>query len=508
MALTTDEGSGEPTAFNFKLVPTHTPEQLLANVRHALTLGLPEVKQCAAHDEIMSIAGGGPSLQDTYKDLTGFVAAVNGSLPYLLEKGVTPQMCGVCDPSEHMVDIVEAKEGVAYFLASCVHPKVFDKLIAANCTVYLWHLHPIEGLDALLSEYYPDGWVQIPGGCTMGTRWLTLGYHLGFRKFHIHGLDSSFRDKSSHAYPDKQDDKEWITFDGFKTRVNFIGQVVDFIGLMENGLSQDVEPIEIKMFGDGLLQWRYRKWLEAVAKEEKWSGPAAKTKLHVCCVRGGTHFPSCYVNILYDSVMRNLPADCNVDFTVFTDQPDKLDAGIIVRPLPEALPGWWCKMGLFMDGLFPRGDRILYFDLGCVITGPLDELAAYSGPFTTLRDFYRPTGLQNSVMAWEADAENDIWLKYVDAGKPTQFSFNSGEGDHVFIESIRPETKRLQRLFPGMFASYKADRLENNPPAKASVVIFHGKPKPIDVIDGWVPEVWNVLNGPYYVPRHAYGSGV
>jgi hypothetical protein len=43
-----------------------------------------------------------------------------------------------------------------------------------------------------------------------------------------------------------------------------------------------------------------------------------------------------------------------------------------------------------------------------------------------------------------------------------------------------------------MFASYKADRLERIPPADASVVIFHGKPKPIDVLTGWVPEVWKV----------------
>lgn len=251
----------EPTPFNFALVPTHKPEQLLDNVRYAMTLGLPEVKQCAAHDQILSIAGGGPSLEDTWQDLTGFVAAVNGSLAYLIEKGVTPQMCGVCDPSEHMADIVKAVPGVTYFVASCVHPKVFDKLIAAGCTVYLWHLHPIDGLDELLGQYYPDGWVQIPGGCTMGTRWLTLGYHLGFRKIHVHGLDSSFR-KTSHAYPDHQDVKEWVGFDGFQTRINFLGQVVDFIGLMEDGRKSDVEPIEIKMFGEGLLQKRYAHWLK------------------------------------------------------------------------------------------------------------------------------------------------------------------------------------------------------------------------------------------------------
>ena len=277
-------GVGSPTPFNFTLVPTHKPEQLIAHVRHAMTLGLPEIKQCAAHNEILSVAGGGPSIEDTWGELTGYVAAVNGSLSYLLGKGVTPQMCGVCDPSERMADVVEAVPGVAYFLASCVHPRLFDKLIAAGCTVYLWHLHPIDGLDALLSEYYPDGWVQIPGGCTMGLRWVTLGYHLGFRKFHLHGLDSSFRDKSSHAYPDHQDQKEWIGFDGYQTRINFLGQVMDFIGLMDDRLGHDVEPMDIKMFGDGLLQWRYRKWLEEnPALGFKW--PAAD-KLGQCYTPG------------------------------------------------------------------------------------------------------------------------------------------------------------------------------------------------------------------------------
>ena len=252
----------EPTPFNFALVPAHTPEQLLDNVRHAMTLGLSEVKPCAAHDGILSVAGGGPSLEDTYKELTGCIAAVNGTLGYLEAKGVQANICGVCDPSEHMAERVEAIPDVTYFIASCCHPALFDKLLKAGCKVYLWHLHPIDGLDGLLNEYYPDGWIQVPGGCTMGTRWLTLGYFLGFRKFHLHGLDSSFRDKSTHAYPDAQDDKEWITFDGFKTRMNFLAQAVDFVKLIEDSRKPEVEPIEIKMFGDGLLQWRHQKWLE------------------------------------------------------------------------------------------------------------------------------------------------------------------------------------------------------------------------------------------------------
>jgi FkbM family methyltransferase len=264
VALDALERGGEPSPFHFALIPKHTPEQLLANVRYALSLGLPDFKRVLTpHDHILSVAGGGPSLEDTYSELTGYVVAVNETLRYLLEKGVTPQACGVCDPNERMADLVVADPKVTYFIASCCHPKLFDKLIAAKCRIFLWQLQPIDGLDAVLQEHYGDDWPQqILGGPTMGTRWLTLGYHLGFRKFNFHGLDSSFRGKASHAYPDHQDTKDWINFDGYDTRINFVAQAQAFIDLMEDARFPDVDPIEVKLFGEGLLQTRYAHWLK------------------------------------------------------------------------------------------------------------------------------------------------------------------------------------------------------------------------------------------------------
>lgn len=256
-------GEGEqPSPFNFALIPAHKPEFYLENVRYALSLNLPQAMPCQPHDGILSIAGGGPSLADTYQDLTGYVAAINGSLAYLLSKGVKPHMCGVCDPTEKIADMIEAEEGVTYFIASCAHRKVFDKLLGTGCDVRLFHVREVPGIEPLLAKHYGDQYETIPGGCTMGLRWISLGYYTGFRKFHLHGMDSSFRDKSSHAYPDHQDTKEWLYFDGFPTRVNFIGQVVDFINIMDESRKPGNEPIEVMTFGDGLLQTRYARWLE------------------------------------------------------------------------------------------------------------------------------------------------------------------------------------------------------------------------------------------------------
>lgn len=248
--------------FGFTLVPVHKPAELQDNIRSSVARGLPVARMCSPSTDTLSIIGGGPSLADTYKDLTGYVAAMNGSLAFLLDKGIVPHMCGVCDPSPHMADIIVAHPDVLYFLASSVHPTVYDKLLDAGCRVVRWNMTGIPGGDELYKAIDRDSMI-VPGGSTMGLRWLTLGYTMGFRRFDLHGMDSSFRGKSSHAYPDHQDGKEWLTFEGYPTRVNFIGQVADFLGTLERLKDEDIEPVQIRVFGDGLLQSKFLKWKDA-----------------------------------------------------------------------------------------------------------------------------------------------------------------------------------------------------------------------------------------------------
>jgi uncharacterized Rossmann fold enzyme len=208
--------------------------------------------------------------------------------------------------------------------------------------------------------------------------------------------------------------------------------------------------------------------------------------LRVVCIRAGTAFGPEYVDILFDSVRRNLADGIEAEFVCFTDQTDSLAAGITSRPLPADLPGWWSKLALFRPGLFPEGDRILYFDLGNLITGRLDEVAAYDGSFAILRDFYRPEGLQSAVMAWRAGYCGVIWDDYCQSGCPTDYP----GGDQAWVERTQlGRAVLLQDAFPGLFVSYKQI---NGPPEKASVVKFHGRPRPHEVTTGWVPEVWKV----------------
>jgi hypothetical protein len=222
-------------------------EQYAENIRSAMGRGLPEIGPKHPHEHVMSIAAGGPSLADTWQELHGVTCAVNGSLSFLLEKDVTPWGCGIMDPRPHMAEIIERHPDVFYFVASTCHPALFDKLHGLN--VGLWHPLGMGGIE----EIAKGAAHFIGGGTTMGLRWFNIGYFLGFREFHAHGLDSSFRDSGTHAYPDHTDGAGHQEMFGYRTRQNFVQQISDWVEMKAMFAGLEDQP-RIKLYGDGLLQ--------------------------------------------------------------------------------------------------------------------------------------------------------------------------------------------------------------------------------------------------------------
>lgn len=213
--------------------------------------------------------------------------------------------------------------------------------------------------------------------------------------------------------------------------------------------------------------------------------------LNVACVKVGTRYGADYVNTLFDMVRRNLPAGHAGRFVCFTDDAAGLDPAIQVRSVPKELAtrGWWAKLYLFSEDAFPKGERVLYFDLDTAITGPLDAIAAYKGDFAILRDVYRMGGLQSSAMAWKAGFLTRVYKSWLIAGSPDWEG-----GDQAWIERAIDAPDILQDLFPGRFRSYKVE-CRASIPSGTSVVFFHGKPRPHEVTSGWVPEVWKIGGG-------------
>lgn len=215
--------------------------------------------------------------------------------------------------------------------------------------------------------------------------------------------------------------------------------------------------------------------------------------LNICCVCvNAEHYMDGHaveaVEILYSMVRRNLAGGSRGRFIVFTDNPSLFAdmAGVQTRQLPAGMNGWFNKLWLFSPEAFKDGERVLYFDLDTAITGSLDEIANYKGPFAILRDVYRPGGLQSSVMAWEAGVGSSLWMNWDNAGRP-----ELAGGDQAWIErELRMKPDILQDLFPKQLRSYKVDCREFVPKG-TSVVFFHGRPGPHEC-DGWVKDVWKI----------------
>ena len=259
----------------FPTTPVVSDEEMLANARASLDRGLPIVKPCEAHDLTLCIAAGGPSLQDTYRDLHGVVVAVNGSLKFLNDKEVPPWGCGVMDPGAHMPDIVPRVEGVHYLIGSICNPALFDHLEGMD--VGLWHPGGVDGLWETLGTKR-NSWTVVAGGSTMGLRWLNLGYVLGFRRFEFHGLDSSYRESGTHAYPDHTDDADHLVIEGYHTKLAFVRQVADFFAILDAFSGQDVDEISIEIKGTGWLQDRWHAFREENPDAFKLTKHTAETE--------------------------------------------------------------------------------------------------------------------------------------------------------------------------------------------------------------------------------------
>lgn len=433
------------------LIPTVSPAKMLDNMRVNKARGLRELEPCRPHPTLLSIAAGGPSLADTCQNLTGYIAAVNGSLGYLLERGIVPDACAVLDPGDHMAGQIVADRRVRYYIASICDPSVFDKL--SDCDVTIWHPTP----ESIGADHAQP--LSVGGGCTVGLRWLNLGYLLGFRRFHLHGMDSSFRE-STHAYPDRADDKERITINGRQTRRNFLAQVNDFFDILARFEQPDIEPVSIDVFGDGLLQdeWKRHRHLR----------PDSFAETVFCCVKTGDKYGDDYVLNLRDGIARNFGAH---QFICFTDKP--VD-GVTCKPLPADLPGWFAKLGLFK-----LGRPLIYFDLDVVITGQLSPLLCFD-KFAIIKDWWLP-GFNSSVMVITGK-ERDIWYRF----KPEMIA-ELTLGDQQYISQALPKS---QTFPPNWFPSYKANDCKAAAPLGALAVIFHGNPKPSE-LGGWVNQAWS-----------------
>lgn len=227
----------------------------------------------------------------------------------------------------------------------------------------------------------------------------------------------------------------------------------------------------------------------------------------VLCVRFGNKYGREYVERLRNMVSRHLTIP--YEFVCLTDDPLPFD-GVrsIIQPHAQYSKAWWHKVHMFDPSLPIRG-RIIYFDLDVVIHSNINKLAEDAGDtFYGIRDFNRKFNpswnkMNSSVLSWRHGTYREIFDQFNDNKKSAMRLH--GDQDWIYqiagskmkywpdswIQSYKWEirsrnevdlTKRENRTFKTVI----------NPaiPNDCCVTIFHGEPKPENVLDPYVVDNW------------------
>lgn len=185
-----------------------------------------------------SVAGYVPMLREWDGDIWG----INGAFGWMIHRGIKPTGFVGVDPEEMLKDYLPEPPDVTYYLASQVHPGVFDHLKDRN--VNLWHMSDKE------VERWPEGAILVQGGSSCLTRAPWLAYMLGWEDVHIFGGDSSFTHKT-HVYGGQIPSNfcfAEVRGQLFRTHKVMMVQACDVVDLVSNF------PGMITIHGHGLMQ--------------------------------------------------------------------------------------------------------------------------------------------------------------------------------------------------------------------------------------------------------------
>lgn len=177
----------------------------LLNLKRGLKdiIHIPGFQQIKGPNNPIALIGGGPSIRkelDNIRAFKGPIIACGSSYDWLVENGVVPNYCIVCDPDPLTKEYLKLKHKDTIFLISyACHPDVFDYLL--DRTVYGWFCHS-EDFYERVKDHITIPYSGISGGCTVGLRAISAAIMLGYTNQHYWGFDSCLGvdETDHHAY--------------------------------------------------------------------------------------------------------------------------------------------------------------------------------------------------------------------------------------------------------------------------------------------------------------------
>lgn len=238
--------------------------------------------------------------------------------------------------------------------------------------------------------------------------------------------------------------------------------------------------------------------------------------LKVVCLKWGDKYSADYVNRLYNMVASNL--EQKFKFYCMTENTSDIIEGVNILPLPDlGLEGWWYKLFLFSSDFFGLKGRVLFLDLDLVITGSLDDMLNYCPKVFCISPDEKKGDYNSSVMSFELGSMPYVWESFW-AQKEVITQTMHGDQDWVqnicrnakiypkpFVVSFKYDCKSRAKFGGGSLGKWLRKNGYFVPkklavlPKNTSIVLFHGKPDPKDVINGpfdkyrhapWVSQYW------------------
>ena len=226
----------------------------------------------------------------------------------------------------------------------------------------------------------------------------------------------------------------------------------------------------------------------------------------VVCTRWLDAFPVSYVRLMRNAVRANLTREHR--FICVTDNPGAMDRDIETVQMPDMqIPiqnqrfGCWPKLSIFAPGVLPADQPTLYLDLDMMIRGNIDpffDRIEKHGGFHALREWnpsmwsfvplaLRPDrGVQGSILGFIPSEQTEIYHRFM---RDQNACFEQYSLDQQYLSDAAAE--RMYWPF-SWTASFKWHCLKYYPfnmlfpkakePKRAKIVVFHGKPRPIDVV--------------------------
>jgi hypothetical protein len=226
----------------------------------------------------------------------------------------------------------------------------------------------------------------------------------------------------------------------------------------------------------------------------------------VVCTRWLDAFPASYVRLLRNAVRANLSREHR--FLCVTDNTRGLDRDIEGVQMPDmGIPlhfqkhGCWPKLSIFAPGLLPPDEPTLYLDLDMMVRSGLDsffEQIESKRGFHALREWnptlwsavplaWRPDrGVQGSILGFIPSEQRHLYDEFM-ANQNLCFE------RYVLDQDYLSEMAKARTYWPHHWtASFKWHCVRYYPfnrifrkirePRHAKIVVFHGSPRPIDVV--------------------------